>query len=47
MSKRSIRLVAGVGLVAASTVAAAVLSTTARAGADSTYIVVYRVGGTG
>ena len=47
MSKRSIRLVAGVGLIAASIVAAAVLSTTARAGADSTYIVVYRVGGTG
>ncbi len=42
MSKRSIRLVAGVGLIAASIVAAAVLSTTARAGADSTYIVVYR-----
>jgi subtilisin family serine protease len=42
MSKRSIRLVAGFGLIAASIVAAAVLSTTARAGADSTYIVVYR-----
>jgi lantibiotic leader peptide-processing serine protease len=42
MSKRSIRLGAGFGLVAASIVAAAVLSTTARAGADSTYIVVYR-----
>jgi lantibiotic leader peptide-processing serine protease len=42
MSTRSIRLAAGFGLVAASIVAAAVLSTTARAGADSTYIVVYR-----
>jgi lantibiotic leader peptide-processing serine protease len=42
MSKRSIRLAAGFGLVAASIVAAAVLSTTARAGADSTYLLVYR-----
>jgi lantibiotic leader peptide-processing serine protease len=42
MSKRAIRLAVGVALLAASIVVAAVLSTAARAGADSTYMVVYK-----